>query len=154
MNNLSKYIITLLFSLLCTLSTEAQVYYTPVKDGVLVKDLDGDSIKDTIYLEYSKLVCRLSTDSFKKIQSKEIEQIEIIAGFHDITNSSQFIFYYIWGTQKCLNTFQYNKEKKEIQLIDISLQLPDGYSTLNLQTNDFFGHFEFLYSEFRIGRFK
>ncbi|RZL18291.1 MAG: hypothetical protein EOO96_27735, partial [Pedobacter sp.] len=41
----------------------------------LLKDIDFDGKKDTVYIDQKewKIVCRLSTQNFKKLKSKQIE---------------------------------------------------------------------------------
>ena len=146
-----KNSIVLLFILLYSSAIYAQEYFTPV-NGKLVKDFDGDLINDSVYIENSMIICRLSSHAFKEMRSEKLEITENTPILFDVKRSwnkdkkDLFCFQYYCGEDEYRNTFHYNKEKKRIQLIGIS----NGANSIDLLTNDYFGYFSFEYSEFNI----
>ncbi len=70
----------------------------------LTKDLD------TIYIDYntSKIVCKLSSTNFKKIESKEIEMLADTSSIREAKNG--FIFSTDWMRAGYENQFRYNKK--------------------------------------------
>lgn len=58
----------------------------------LLKDIDGDNIKDTIYvdLEKSMIVCKLSSNGFKEISSKPIGILNLQCGVIETRNGFEF----------------------------------------------------------------
>ena len=76
----------------------------------LTKDLDGDTVLDTIYIDYntSKIVCKLSSTNFKKIESKEIEMLADTSSIREAKNG--FIFSTDWMRAGYENQFRYNKK--------------------------------------------
>lgn len=83
----------------------------------IVKDLDGDSKKDTIRIDSDKniLICTLSTQNYREIKSKEIKKLNF--GNTLVSTKKGFEFWndYDRSGFRCL--FEYNPIDKKIQLI-------------------------------------
>jgi hypothetical protein len=84
----------------------------------LVKDIDDDNVKDTIYvdLEKSTIVCKLSSNGFKEISSKPIGILNLQSGVIETRNG--FEFFNDWMRAGYKNKFIYNNKTKKIQLIE------------------------------------
>lgn len=115
----------------------------------LIKDIDFDNIRDTIYLDTKKavIVCQLSSKSFKKIKSKAIEILNRNSGI--VKTKNGFEFQNNWMRGGYANQFRYDKNAKRIRLIGMS-----GYayssggdggsnSSVNLLTNDYIGYWNY-----------
>jgi hypothetical protein len=117
----------------------------------LVKDLDNDTIKDTVYLdrEASRLVCKLSTQNFTKIQSKAIDILNETSGVR--ATKSGFELYNDWMRAGYGNQFRYDVKTKKMQLIGMSryefgnaVNDGSGESSINLLTNDYIGNWNYF----------
>ncbi len=118
----------------------------------LLKDLDGDMKNDTVYMEDSRIVCRLSSLNFKKIQSMEIEILNEMSGIRATKNG--FEFFNDWMRAGYKNQFRYDKNTKRIQLIGMSryefgnaANDGSGESSVNLLTNDYIGNWNYFDDE-------
>jgi len=116
----------------------------------LAKDLDGDAVLDSIYIDYktSKIICMLSTNSFKKIESKEIEMMNESSSIEDAKNG--FIFSNHWMRAGYENQFRYDKKSRKIRLIGMSryefgnaANDGSGESSVNLLTSDYIGNWNY-----------
>ncbi|CAM4036723.1 MULTISPECIES: hypothetical protein [Flavobacterium] len=119
------------------------------------KDFDGDSIKDTVYIDSDtkKLVCLLSTQHFKKMESKGIPSLNF--GNTLVETKKGFEFWNDYDRSGFINEFLYNKVIKKMQLIKITRTDYDiswtkygekvkggsGKSTIDLLTNNYIGDF-------------
>ncbi|GHV43952.1 hypothetical protein FACS1894180_4560 [Bacteroidia bacterium] len=126
----------------------------------LVKDLDGDMQKDTVYTEYvlsndasaqnySRIVYRLSSQNFQKIQSQKIKIDywgfpEIESGITSTKNGFEFFVNYTRNGNKA--QFRYDKQAKKIRLIGMARyeigtfdRNGEGKSSVNLLTNQYIG---------------
>lgn len=117
----------------------------------LIKDLDFDGVNDSVYIDIDKstIVCRLSTQKFRKISSKPIDILNLSAGIIDAKNG--FIFYNDWMRAGYKNQFRYNTNTKKVQLIGMSryeygnaAHDGSGESSLNLLTGDYIGNWNFF----------
>ena len=83
----------------------------------LLKDIDYDHIKDTVYVDSveSTIVCKLSTNHFKPISSKPIEILNWPSGV--VATKNGFAFFNDWMRSGYKNQFRYNAKTKKIQLI-------------------------------------
>ncbi len=117
----------------------------------LVKDLDFDGVKDTVYVDSktSEIVCRLSTTKFIKIKSKGIETSAEDAIIEATKNG--FEFRSNWMRAGYANQFRYNKTLKKIQLIGMSryefgnaANDGSGESSVNLLTGDYIGNWNYF----------
>ena len=116
----------------------------------LLKDLDNDGIRDTVYLsvEDSTIVCRLSTQNFAKIASKPIEILNTQSGVSETQNGFQF--FNDWMRAGYKNQFRYNPKTKKMQLIGMSryefgnaANDGSGESSVNLLTGDYIGNWNY-----------
>lgn len=148
---MKKYLIIIL--LIVTSNVFAQ--------GELVKDLDGDGIKDTIRIEYvlqndivsenhSYILCRLSSRQFEEMRSQKIfidywSFLEIRSGITSTRNGFEFFVNYTRNGEKA--QFRYDKQTQKIQLIgmsryEIGLHAEGdgkGKSSVNLLTGYYIG---------------
>lgn len=114
------------------------------------KDLDGDTIMDSIYIDYDtlKIVCQLSTTNFKKIKSKEIEMLNQSSSIDDAKDG--FLFSNHWMRAGYHNQFRYDKNTNRIRLIGMSRYEfgnasndGSGESSVNLLTRDYIGNWNY-----------
>src|SRR5690606_39615291 len=86
----------------------------------LLKDLDNDGIKDSIYIDEDRytIICRLSTQNIEIITSKPIEALNYPSGVKETKNG--FEFFNDWMRAGYKNQFKYNPKTKKIQLIGMS----------------------------------
>ncbi|UUV20482.1 hypothetical protein [Paenimyroides aestuarii] len=117
----------------------------------LIKDIDFDGKKDSVYMDdkESRIVCRLSTQNFKKIKSQPIEILNEMSGIIDAKNG--FVFFNDWMRAGYKNHFRYNKKTKKIQLIGMSryefgnaVNDGSGESSVNLLTSDYIGNWNYF----------
>lgn len=132
---------TLIFLLLLPIFSFAQK---------LVKDIDFDGKQDSVYMDdkESRIVCRLSSQNFKKIKSKPIELLNEMSGIVDAKNG--FAFINDWMRAGYKNQFRYNKKTKKVQLIGMSryefgnvANDGSGESSVNLLTGDYIGNWNY-----------
>ena len=116
----------------------------------LIKDVDLDGIKDTIYIdaENSKLVSLLSTQNFKKVNSGEIESLDGQVSLKSTSNGFRLNIDWMRAGYAC--QFRYNKLEKEIQLIGMSRYEfgpanndGSGESSVNLLTGNYIGDWNY-----------
>lgn len=117
----------------------------------LVKDLDGDLIKDTIRIDSDSktLICLLSTQKFKKIQSGKIQRLNF--GNMLVSTKKGFEFWNDFDRSGFQCVFEYDPKAKKMQLVkmrrvDDILRLDfgekaKGKSSINLLTNEYLGDF-------------
>ncbi len=117
----------------------------------LVKDLDFDQKNDTVYVDRAKsvIVCRLSSQQFKKITSQAIEILNEQSGVSSSKNG--FTFYNDWMRAGYKNQFRYDVKAKRMQLIGMSryefgnaTNDGSGESSVNLLTNDYVGDWNYF----------
>lgn len=117
----------------------------------LVKDIDFDGKQDSVFLDQkeSRIVCRLSTQNFKKIKSKPIEILNEMSGIVDAKNG--FAFINDWMRAGYKNQFRYNKKTKKVQLIGMSryefgnaANDGSGESSVNLLTGNYIGNWHYF----------
>lgn len=116
----------------------------------LVKDIDFDGKQDSVYMDQkeSRIVCRLSSQNFKKIKSKPIEILNEMSGIVDAKNG--FAFINDWMRAGYKNQFRYNKKTKRVQLIGMSryefgnaANDGSGESSVNLLNGDYIGDWNY-----------
>lgn len=115
------------------------------------KDIDGDGIKDHVYidsLDY-KIVCKLSSIKFKPIYSKN--ELEDGANSAVRETKSGFGLYVDHMRAGYSSQFRYDTKTKKIQLIGISRYEfgpgsndGSGNSSVNLLTNNYIGEWNHL----------
>ena len=116
----------------------------------LIKDIDNDGIKDTVFVnaEKSTIVCKLSTLDYKSISSKPIEILNEFSGIIETKNG--FEFFNDWMRAGYKNQFRYNSKTKKIQLIGMSryefgnaANDGSGESSVNLLTGNYIGNWNY-----------
>jgi hypothetical protein len=117
----------------------------------IIKDLDGDSKEDSVYLDYkkSKIICVLSSLKYNKIESREIEMGEEHSRLE--TTKSGFKLSINWMRAGYDCQFRFNTKTKIIQLIGMSrYELGpatldgSGESSINLLTNSYIGNWNYF----------
>ncbi|PQL90543.1 hypothetical protein [Apibacter adventoris] len=86
------------------------------KYSELIKDIDNDKIKDTIFIseEETRIICKLSSCNFKEIKSKKLDFLNENSGIIDTKNG--FEFYNNWMRAGYKNQFRYNPKLKKYNL--------------------------------------
>ncbi len=134
----TTFIIVLLMALQTTFAQEK-----------LVKDVDFDSVNDTVYIDKVKsvIVCKLSTQQFRPIESKPVEINE-----HSFISESKkgFEFSYPEMRSGFSAQFRYDKKQKKIRLIGMGKYSlgnivgdESGKSSVNLLTNKYIGNWNY-----------
>ncbi|WP_316849930.1 hypothetical protein [Pedobacter agri] len=117
----------------------------------LVKDLDFDSKKDTVYIDQKalKIVCRLSTQNFKKLRSKTIEMSSDNTYVKSTRNGFELRNNWMRAGYAC--QFRYEKGEKRIRLIGITEYAfgnaandGSGEASANLLTGDYIGNWNYF----------
>lgn len=116
----------------------------------LVKDIDFDGKKDTVYLDIkaSVIVCQLSSRQYQPIKSQPIEILNQQSGVNAIKNGFEFQNH--WMRAGYHNQFRYDKKAKQLQLIGMSRyefgpanNNGSGESSVNLLTGDYIGNWNY-----------
>ena len=116
----------------------------------LIKDIDNDGKKDTIFINVKKstIVCNLSTLNYKSISSKPIGFLNLSSGVTATKNG--FEFFNDWMRAGYKNQFRYNSKTKKIQLIGMSryeygnaANDGSGESSVNLLSNYYIGNWNY-----------
>lgn len=116
----------------------------------LIKDIDFDGKKDTVYIDQKewKIVCRLSTQNFKKLKSKQIET----SGDNSYIKATRngFEIRVNWMRSGYADQFRYERLEKRIRLIgftEYSLGNAagdgSGEASANLLTGDYIGNWHY-----------
>jgi len=117
----------------------------------LIKDIDFDGKKDTIYLDLktAQLVCRLSRQNFNKIATENVEASNDNAHIESTKNG--FEYRCNWMRTGYASQFRYNKVLKKVQLIGMSryefgnaANDGSGESSVNLLTGDYIGNWNYF----------
>ncbi|MFC3561405.1 hypothetical protein [Pedobacter jamesrossensis] len=118
----------------------------------IVKDFDGDLKKDSIFIDSDKdiLVLWLSTQKYKRIESKEIRYLNF--GNTLVATKRGFEFWNDYDRSAFVSVFEYSKTAKKMQLVQMRRtddilrgDFPGektGTSTLNLLTHKYVGVFK------------
>lgn len=116
----------------------------------LIKDIDFDGKKDTVYIDQKELriVCRLSTQNFKKIRSKAIEMSSDNTYITSTRNGFELKNNWMRSGFAC--QFRYEKIEKRIRLIGITEYAfgnaandGSGEASANLLTGDYIGNWHY-----------
>lgn len=116
----------------------------------LIKDIDFDGKKDTVYIDQKewKIVCKLSTQNYKKLKSKPME----IASDNSYIKATRngFEFRNNWMRSGYAGQFRYEKLEKRIRLIGITEYAfgnaandGSGEASANLLTGDYIGNWNY-----------
>lgn len=117
----------------------------------LVKDIDFDGKNDTVYIDQKALqiVCRLSTQNFKKLRSKEIEMSSDNTYVKATRNGFELRNNWMRAGYAC--QFRYEKVEKRIRLIGITEYAfgnaandGSGEASANLLTGDYIGNWHYF----------
>lgn len=123
---------------------------TAYSQNKLVKDLDADRIMDSVYIDSTKytIVCRLSTQQFRKMESRPIEILNESSGIQDAKNG--FYFNNNWMRSGYSSQFRYDAKTKKMMLIGMSryefgnaANDGSGESSVNLITGSYIGNWNY-----------
>ncbi len=117
----------------------------------IVKDLDGDSVKDTVRIDNSSktIICALSSQKFKRVESGKIQKLNF--GNTLVQTKKGFEFWNDFDRSGFRCVFEYDPKAKKMQLVQmrriddvLSYEYGDkakGKSTVNLITHQYTGDF-------------
>lgn len=117
----------------------------------IIKDFDGDSKKDTVRVDNDSktLICLLSTQKYKKIQSGKIWKLNF--GNTLVSTKRGFEFWNDFERSGFRCVFVYNPKAKKMQLVEMRRiddilsydygQKAKGKSNVNLLTSEYTGDF-------------
>lgn len=117
----------------------------------LIKDIDFDGKKDTVYIDFktAEIVCQLSGQDFKRVKSKPLETLSDNARLAATKNGFEYACNWMRSGYAC--QFRYNKSSKKVQLIGMSryefgnaTNDGSGESSINLLTNDYIGNWHYF----------
>lgn len=120
-------------------------------NNILVKDLDLDDLKDTVYIDFdhSQIVSSLSTQKFKKIKSGEIKSL-LDGESRLVTTLNGFELRISWMRAGYACQFRCNTKDEKIQLIGMSRYEfgsanndGSGESSVNLLTGKYIGNWSY-----------
>lgn len=123
-------------------------------NDTLKLDLDFDNRIDTVVFDRAKaiLICKLSTQNFKSIESQELAFEEYHSGITE--NGNGFTYRVPWMRAGYHMDFQYNKIVKKIQLVAMDRYEfgpanndGSGESSIDLITNDYTGDWNYYDTE-------
>jgi hypothetical protein len=118
-------------------------------DEKLTLDLDGDNVADSLYLDSnsSKIICKLSTQNFQKIESKFVDSES--SSWLEGTKGG-FVYHQSFMRAGYACQFRYDKKIEKIQLIGMSryefgnaANDGSGESSVNLLTDDYIGNWHY-----------
>ena len=136
-----------LLALILILSTNLLVF----AQEKLVNDIDFDGKNDTIYIDKKewKIVCRLSTQNFKKLKTKAMEMASDNSYIKSTRNG--FEFRNNWMRSGYAFQFRYEKVEKRIRAIGITEYAfgnaandGSGEASANLLTGDYIGNWHYF----------
>lgn len=126
-----------------------------LKPDTLLKDLDADQHPDSIFFDKAaaRIICKLSSQSFQEIKSKEIDNIELVmTGIRPMENGFEFFNNWMRAGYTCF--FRYDKKTKTIRLISMSryefgnaANDGSGNSSINLITHQYIGNWNYYDQE-------
>lgn len=116
----------------------------------LIKDVDGDQINDSIYIVQNRIVCKLSTQSYKTLISGKVQLESMSDSFPISETKNGFEYTIIWNRAGSSAQFRYNPTIKNMELIGVSryefgnaANDGSGESSVNLLTNRYIGNWSF-----------
>lgn len=116
----------------------------------LIKDIDFDGKKDTVYIDQkaSQIICKLSTQNFKKLRSKTFEMSSDNTFIKSTRNGFELRNNWMRAGFAC--QFRYEKIEKRIRLIGITEYAfgnaandGSGEASANLLTGDYIGNWHY-----------
>jgi len=117
----------------------------------LVKDIDFDGKNDTVYIDKKewKIVCRLSTQNYKKLKTKAIEMASDNSFLKSTRNGFEFRNNWMRSGYAC--QFRYEKIEKRIRVIGMTEYAfgnaandGSGEASANLLTGDYIGNWNYF----------
>ncbi|GAA4114592.1 hypothetical protein GCM10022393_14160 [Aquimarina addita] len=118
--------------------------------STLVKDIDGDRINDSIYIDQNRIICKLSTQSYSSLMSGEVMQESMSGSFPISATKNGFDYSIILRRAGSKAQFRYNPTIKNVELIGLSryefgnaANDGSGESSINLLTNRYIGNWSF-----------
>lgn len=117
----------------------------------IIKDLDGDSVKDTVRIDSNSrtIICALSSQKFKKIQSGTIQKLNF--GNLLVSTKKGFEFWNDFDRSGFRCVFEFDPEVKKMRFVQIRRiddilsydygEKAKGKSSVNLLTNQYKGNF-------------
>ncbi|RZL39543.1 MAG: hypothetical protein EOO96_00340 [Pedobacter sp.] len=135
---------------LLTLIIMLNVYGFTYAQKKLVKDIDFDGKMDTVYIDETdyKIVCRLSTQNFKKLKSNEIETAGDNTYIEAKKNGFEIRVNWMRAGYAC--QFRYEKNEKRIRVIGMTEYAfgnaandGSGEASINLLTGDYIGNWHY-----------
>ncbi|RZL51261.1 MAG: hypothetical protein EOP00_00140 [Pedobacter sp.] len=139
---MKKYLILLVTIFMC---------HSAFSQNALVKDIDFDGIKDTVFFEETTavIICRLSTQKFKVIKSKSISN-EYASSYGVRNSKSGFEFFIAYNRYGAVSQFSYEKGSKKIRLIGMKHQESgltafdaNGKASVNLLVGNYIGNWAY-----------
>lgn len=144
-------LLTIVFTVLFAAFCQGQ----ELKADTLLKDLDADQLPDSIFFDKAsaRIICKLSSQGFQEIKSKEIDHIELVmTGVRSIENGFDFFNNWMRAGYTCF--FSYDKNRKKIRLTSMSryefgnaANDGSGNSNLNLISNKYLGNWNYYDEE-------
>jgi len=125
--------------------------FSAYAQNALISDIDFDGKKDTIYIDQKewKIVCRLSTQKFKKITSKKIETAGDNIFLKPKRNGFEITVNWMRSGYAC--QFRYEKNEKRIRVIGMSEYAfgnaandGSGEASINLLTGNYIGNWHYF----------
>lgn len=130
-------------------------YAQEFKADTLIKDLDADKYADSIFFDKtsSRIICKLSSQGFEEIKSKELENIDfVMAGIRTLNHGFEFFNNWMRAGYSCF--FSYDKARKKIRLTAINryefgnaVNDGSGNSSINLITHQYLGNWNYFDEE-------
>jgi len=140
---MKKYFLYILATFCCTnVFTQEKV----------VKDIDFDSINDTIYFDKDNrvIISQLSSMNFKPVHSLPIDGLEYADNYYIKESKNGFEFAIEFGRYGVASQFKYEKRTKRLRLVgmrrresDINWYGANGSSSVNLLTNKYIGNWQY-----------
>lgn len=117
----------------------------------LIKDIDFDGKNDNVYIDQKeyRIICRLSTQGFKKLKSKPLEISSDNSYIKATRNGFEFRNNWMRAGYAC--QFRYEKAEKYIRVIGITEYAfgnaandGSGEASANLLTGDYIGNWNYF----------
>ncbi|WP_222536338.1 hypothetical protein [Pedobacter polysacchareus] len=126
-----------------------------LKPDTLLKDLDADQHPDSIFFDKAaaRIICKLSSQAFQEIKSKEIDNIELVmTGIRPMENGFEFFNNWMRAGYTCF--FRYDKKTKSIRLVSMTryefgnaANDGSGNSSINLISQQYTGNWNYYDQE-------
>lgn len=144
-----------LLTIVFTVFLAAFCHGQELKPDTLLKDLDADKVPDSIFFDKAsaRIICKLSSQGFQEIKSKEIDNIELVmTGIRPIENGFEFFNNWMRAGYTCF--FSFDKNSKKIRLASMSryefgnaANDGSGNSNLSLISHKYIGNWNYYDEE-------